>query len=106
MLGESVDDELENNIIDFLGRCQVRRFKLLCFVSNCGNSSDLLIQSSCFSPFLLLLPEIIHLVLSLLSYVAFQSSDGGYGGGPGQVIVCFLKMCGLLSFHENGNLKM
>lgn len=24
LLGESLDDELENNTIDFLGRCQVR----------------------------------------------------------------------------------
>lgn len=36
-----------------------------------------------------------------------QGSDGGYGGGPGQVsiYVCFLKMCGSLSFHEIGLLE-
>lgn len=51
-----------------------------------------------FSLFLVLLHEVFRLVLSLLSRIACQGSDGGYGGGPGQVSICLFleKMCGSL----------
>jgi len=34
------------------------------------------------------LSVIVLYVLSLLSHVACQGSEGGYGGGPGQVSIC------------------
>lgn len=98
-----MDGELENNAIDFLGRCQVR-LNFYCLVScpNRGNSSDLFIHLLVFLfpqffPFLLIivtmLPLIFHFVLSFLSHVSCQGSDGGYGGGPGQVSICGENVC-------------
>lgn len=106
LLGESVDDELEKNAIDFLGRCQVRSFKFICFVCCLSQSwkffwfSHPFFLIFCFKVhvffflFLLLSHESVHLVLSLRSLIASQGSDGGYGGGPGQVSIClFFEKC-------------
>lgn len=113
LLGESVDGELENNAIDFLGRCQVR-LNFYCLVScpNCGNSSDLFIHLLVFLfpqffPFLLLLPVTFHFVLSFLSHFSCQGADGGYGGGPGQVSIClFLENVCITIMLWNWKLKM
>ena len=73
LLGESVDDDLENNAIDFLGRCQVRLLKFF------------LRQS--WKPFCFFFSFFIWYLVGV-HVLLVQGSDGGYGGGPGQVSIC------------------